>query len=223
VDPKSEEPWASARSVEAGAREFVRHLYDQWRNDAALVRVYASTPLDRLPPKRREFAFAAAPGLKKSHSVLSLLGSFGMEEDWQDVFRSRGHLAIPLLDPQQIEGLPMISALFEALGSPLDPPALVRRMIGGGNNALFYVEDAATGRDAKGRAIVPGIEFVKKYGIKTVIGGGGLYLDRSFLCVISFFRSRIDRRQADRMAAGMAAFKAAMARLVRDGPIFEPS
>jgi hypothetical protein len=221
VDPTGEASWAGTSSVEAAARVFVKQLYLEWERDAALVRAYASTILDKLTERRRAFALIAAPKLQATHSVLSLVGSYGVESDWQDVYRSRGHLAIPLIDEKQIEDIPMMHALFKALGSPLDPPARVRRMIGGGDNGLFYVGDAEADRDANGRAIVPATDFVRKYQIKTVIAGGGLYLDRSFLCVIAFFRSSIDRKRADRMAAKMAAFKGAMARRVREGFVFE--
>jgi hypothetical protein len=221
VDANREATWAAAKTIEGAAGELVKQLYQDWKGEAALVRVYASSPFAELHDKRRSFALGAAPQLQPAHVVLSLMGSHGADPDWQDVYRSRGHLAIPLLDEKQVETIPMMHALFQALGSPLADVGKVRRMIGGGDNALFYVADAATERDAKGRAIVPASEFVQRYGIKAVIAGGGRYLAGSFLCVIAFFRTSIDRPRADRIAVQMAAFKTAMTRRVRDGQLFE--
>ena len=85
-----------------------------------LAATFSSIVLARLFPRsspsalcrRRRSAFASALAkdsalLSASTRVLSLLGTVGREQAWNDRSRSRGHLAVPLLSRESVEGIPV--------------------------------------------------------------------------------------------------------------------
>jgi hypothetical protein len=61
----------------------------------------------------------------------------------------------------------------------------------------FYVENASTSKDSKGRNIIAAQDFVKKYGVKSVFGfGGGYATGGKMLAVICFLNENIDKKKA---------------------------
>jgi hypothetical protein len=86
----------------------------------------------------------------------------------------------------------------------------------------FYVEDAVTGLDQQGRAVIAAQDFVSEYGVRTVFGFGGAYaVARAFLAAVVFTRETIERRQVERFMRLANSFKAATMRAVRESRFFE--
>ena len=57
---------------------------------------------------------------------------------------------------------------------------------------MFYVPDARTEVDEKGRPVISAQDFVEEHGIGTVFGFGGAYmLERSYLAMIFFCREAV--------------------------------
>ena len=51
----------------------------------------------------------------------------------------------------------------------------------------FFVPDAATSHDEAGRLLIPAQDFVRRYGVRTVIGVGGQFAGSGMILVCVFF------------------------------------
>src|SRR5262249_33148684 len=111
--------------------------------------------------------------------VLCLVGTQGQAENWNDPRKSKQHQGIPLISVDFVDGVPMIARLLRELRVPLDwiESHDARRLVTtiGSTIGLFFVEDAARAMDDKGRMVIPAVDFVFAYGVKTVFGVGGAY------------------------------------------------
>jgi hypothetical protein len=202
------------RSVQHAAEQFTA-LFATRFSTVLLARVFLVVPFERLPPADRAYARALAgkdPRLTATTPVLSLLGTHGKEPEWNDRMRSVAHLAIPLLDRESIQAAPMIARLLVDLevdiqGMGAGGPITTRRMVGG-RSAMFYVPDARTTRDDRGRPIIQQ-EFATRYGVESVFGMGSSYLDGSLAIAIVFCTERIERGAADRYGSFINSFKMA--------------
>jgi two-component system NtrC family sensor kinase len=127
---------------------------------------------------------------------LTLLGTAGEEEAWNSRRRSEGHRAIPLPSAEVVERFPMISQLVRQLGLELpevvapDPDLIVR--IEEKTCSVFYLPEAA------GSPFIPAqTDFVAPYGVKTVIGFGGVMPSGNLFAIILFSRVRVPREKAE--------------------------
>ncbi|MBA3670992.1 MAG: hypothetical protein H0W68_03075 [Gemmatimonadaceae bacterium] len=183
-----------ADTMEEASNAIVRFLYDELvgRDGAracALVRLYKTHAFETLPRPEQEFARAQlgaiplTPGLR----CLALLATAGDEEAWNSRELSRGHRAIPLPSAETVRAAPMIARLLEQLGVDMES------VIHGGSSRpregrtydIFHVPEAL------GSAYIPAQdEFVAPYGIRSVVGFGGLLRAGELYAVILF--SRVD-------------------------------
>jgi hypothetical protein len=217
----------SAASVQAAAQAFTT-IFAQSYSTVVLARLFAVLPLSRLPPNDQAFALhsVAEDGrLKPSTRVLSLLGSSGVESAWNSRQGSKAHLAIPLLDRAFVQGAPMIARLLSDLGVDLalldkGSPIATRRMLGG-NNSTFFVPDAQTTVDEARRSIIPALDFVRDYKVRTVFGMGGAYVDGSLAVAIIFSSELIERIVVDRFPSLISNFKMATGEHQAQGRIFD--
>ena len=231
------ETWLRAQlhdqpTVEQAARIFARGLSERFA-DCVLARIYLTVPLRDLPRRNRDFARQQAAArkaesrLQDDTQVLSLFGTWGLEEAWRDRRNSKGHVGIPLVDASFVSGIPMVARLFEELGmgdfewSLSRGDELVRKLMGG-FNGVFYVADASTARDKEGRHIIPAQDFIAEHGVRTVFGMGGAYLSGTLVACIVFAGAQLSRQQAERFAGLVTPFKAATAPLVRARQYFDP-
>lgn len=196
-----------ALSMEAAAGAVCRYLYDALGDGGdgracVMVRFYRTHPYGALPPELQRFAkraFGAVaisppePGMK----CLALLATVGDEPQWNDRRASEGHQAIPLPSPYVVERAPMIAQLVREfgmdLGSVVRPGADVVRAPAGKSHGVFHVEDAA------GSPYIPAqAGFVDRYGIRSVVGFGGLLPAGELFAVILFSRVHVPVGSADR-------------------------
>jgi hypothetical protein len=195
-----------------------------------LARLFIVVPFDKLPPFDQLAARRFVEGdarLRVGTPVLSLLGSAGHEPTYRARLDSRGHLAIPLLDREFVQGIPMVTRLLADLDVDLNAlndggPIVTRRMLGG-QNAAFYVADAATAADGRGRAIIPAQDFVKTHGIGTVFGMGGAFVDGTLVAAVLFCQERLERLVVERYQSFISTFKMATAPLLQAGKIYPPA
>jgi hypothetical protein len=216
-------------SVEAAAETFVG-AFEAAFSDVALIRLFIVLPVARVPEREGAFAarFAAAdPRFGPATRVLTLLGSRGREPAWNERGLSRGHLCIPLIDRKFIEAAPMIAKLLSDIDVDLavfdDGRPIATRKLLGGKNGMFYVPDAATAMDAKGRYVIADRAFVERYAIRTVFGMGGAYADGTLVTSVVFSTSQIPQLNADRFPSLISNFKMATTKLVEDDRIFSSS
>lgn len=223
----------AATTLEEAAQALADQLFEAFPRATVLARVYATVPFSRLPESNRVATTrmaterGAEARLAPTTPVLSLLGTHGVEADWCDRRRSRGHAGIPLIDASFVDSTPMVARLLRDLGLEL---TLVERWADeysraliGGFNGVFYVPDAATAVDTRSRLIVPAQDFVTKYHVKTVFGMGGSYLTDpagTIIACIVFANTYVPRQKAERFSSLMAQFKSATFPRVRAGRIF---
>ena len=216
-------------SIEAAAETFVNAFFASF-TDIVLVRLFVVIPVARVPEHERAFAARFAgedPRFGPSTRVLTLLGSRGREAAWNDRRVSRGHLCIPLIDRSFIEAAPMIAKLLADidvdLGAFDDGRPIATRKLLGGKNGMFYVPDATTVMDTMGRYVIADRAFVEKYGVRTVFGMGGAYMDGTLVTTLVFATDMIPQLMVDRFPSLISNFKMATARLAEEGRIFSES
>ncbi len=215
-------------TVEAGARR-VAHLFREiLRDDAGgpacpLVRVYQTAPYAALDPDLQRFARDLDPG-SEEHSTLRclvLLATAGEEPAWNHRALSRSHRAIPLRSERAVAEAPMIAQLILQMG--LDVSTIVRPPEPG-----LLLDEAGRARevffvpDAEGSPFVPAQDFVRDYGVRSVIGFGGLVSAGVFCAAILFSRVRVSSEVADLFKVIGLNFKLAMLPL-QSRPLFDPA
>ena len=218
-------------SLAESAQKFVEVLFEELEESAVLFRLFVTVPLAVLGERERSFAteLAQARGfadeLNDDTSVVCLLGTRGKQASWNDRHASARHLAIPLTSASFIQTIPMVSRLMSDMGTGLewvDKQELRIVVKSFGRMArVLYVEDAATARTSDGFHIVPDQEFVAANGIKTIVGLGGAYLNRSIVLALLFTNEIIRRRAVEKFMPLINTFKVATMKLVSDRRIFE--
>jgi len=212
---------AGAQSMEAAADAIVRHFATLFRDPAtdapqcALVRFFKTHPYRTLEPPLQEVArtFMSTMGdgtLEPETKCLTLLATAGQRPEWDDRHRSRAHRTIPLPSAKVVERAPMIAQLIRQLGidvsTVLGAPHELLRMESRTYN-VFYVDQAA------GSEFIPAQqEFVIPYGIKSVVGFGGLIGEELF-AVILFATVSIPPESAERFRALALDVKRAVYRI----------
>jgi len=194
-----------ATSMEGVANRVVRYLYKNLvdpqtgRPECALVRFFKTHPYAELESELQEFALgmledpgAAVPDMK----CLTLLATAGERPEWNARRSSAAHRAIPLASEEIVSQAPMISRLLGELGVRVDallrqsPELLVEPEPSSFN--VFYV------RHAIGSSCIPAQhDFVKAFGIESVLGFGGMLPTRDMFVVILFSRIPIPRETAE--------------------------
>jgi PAS domain S-box-containing protein len=189
-------------SMESAARAIVRSLYLSLVNtedsepNCALVRCFKTHRFGQLPP---ELAEAATAMIQRQPSpevpCLTLLATAGELPEWNDRRQSRGHAAIPLATVEIVERAPMIASLLRQMGLELEAALYPHHQLVLDADQhtfnVFHVEHA------EGDLSIPAQRhFVQKYGIRSVLGFGGLLPSGDLFAVILFSKVRIARETA---------------------------
>ncbi|HEY3746227.1 MAG TPA: hypothetical protein VGL17_08310 [Gemmatimonadaceae bacterium] len=218
---------ADAPTLESSAQRVCRFLYDELADrggnrQCALVRCYKTHEFGTLEPDLQAFARAAmgVENPRSSMKCLTLMASVGETAAWNSRFLSRGHRAIPLPSAEIVEKAPMIAQLIKELGLDLStllrPSPDVVRELAGKRHGVFYVEDAV------GSPYIPAqAEFVERYGIKSVLGFGGM-LNGELFAVILFANVPVSAASADRFRSLALDVKSGFSRFT-DTNVFNQS
>jgi len=198
----------SAPTMEQAAEAVVRYFYESCvdarsgARQCVLVRCYKTHDFGALDPGSRDFvrrrlSNGDAPDTMK---CLTLLATAGDEPAWNTRTRSRGHRAIPLPSRAIVEQAPMVAQLIRQLGLEVEeviaPSAELVRDLASRRYNVFYVENAF------GSPYIPAQEdFVRPYGVRSVVGFGGLLRTGELYCVILFCRTYVPMSSADRFRA----------------------
>jgi hypothetical protein len=194
------------------------HLVDQQTHEqqCALVRFFKTHPFADLPVPLQEFARGVLEERQYGPEVrcLTLLGSAGIEPEWNGRAGSKGHQAIPLPSVQIVSAAPMIASLIRQLGLDISaviepsPALFVER--GQRSFNVFHVPQAL------GSPYLPAQDqFVKPCGIQSVLGCGGLLSTGDLFALILFSRTAIDRGVAEMFATVALNIKVAILPLER--------
>ncbi|MBI2471294.1 MAG: hypothetical protein HYV59_08650 [Planctomycetes bacterium] len=193
-----------ARSMEEAANRIVHYLYDnlidgQSGNRAcALVRFFKTHTYEKLDSELRSFSMnmLGNNNVLSDIKCLTLLATVGENPEWSSRKTSKGHKAIPLPSEQTVHQIPMIRNLIAQLGLSIGmvikpDPKLLLDMEQKTYN-VFYVPDAL------GSPYIPAQkEFVIPYGIKSVLGFGGMLPTGDIFAIIMFLKVSITKEAAD--------------------------
>jgi hypothetical protein len=221
----------NGETLQAVAQGCAEDVYSRYRDSLVLLRIYATVPYAETPQRVQQFArgITDAQGvtemLQPGSIVLALLGTAGLEADWNDRLRSQGHLGIPLVNSDFVANLPMVASLMKDMGFGLewldrqDSSIVVKEV--GRLARVFFVPDARTTVDSQGRKVVPASDFVDANGVRTVFGLGGAYLDGTFLAMIFFTREVLEKQQVEAFLPALNMLKLGTMKLVIAHKIFE--
>jgi hypothetical protein len=202
--PRLRETATGAPTLELAAQRVSRFLYDELQSvdgerQCALVRCYKTNAYGSLDPELQSFV-RTVMGFRQpwpAMKCLTLMATVGQTAAWNSRHNSRGHRAIPLPSPEIIEKAPMIAQLIKEFGleisSVLQPTPDVVRELAGKRHGVFHVESAL------GSPYIPAQEdFVVRFGIKSVLGFGGLLVNGDLFAVILFTTVQVSPATADR-------------------------
>jgi hypothetical protein len=217
-----------AQTLEAAAQQLATALHTTFEESVVLARVYTTVPFETLPPTNQSFVRALAgdaADLQGTTPVLSLIGTHGQEDDWNSRRNSKGHAGIPLISSAFVGAIPMIARLLHELGVPGDwvdshDTNMILETIGH-TAGLFFVDNAAEATDNQGRKIIAAQDFVSTYGVQSVFGIGGAYLDTGqMLVIVVFCRDGVSRDTAEHFLPLVSLFQSKTDALVGAQQIF---
>jgi two-component system, NtrC family, sensor kinase len=191
-----------ASTMEEAAQAITSYLHqglldDDGRSACPLVRLYKTHRLGMLPADLQDFAHEAAPDQTLDDEIrcLTLLATSGDDAGWNDRRHSAGHRAIPLVSAELVAQLPMVSGLIEQLGvdvATVVEPGEEGLALHHRDYDLFFVPEA------EGSPMVPAQHgFVRPFGIRSVVGCGGMLPSRDLFALILFTRVALDAATAD--------------------------
>ena len=195
---------SGAQSMEEAANSIVRYLYDELgdrrtgERACALVRFYKTHAYGELPLELRDFARAILGGdaPPPTTKCLTLLATAGDRPEWNARQTSIGHQAIPLVSPEMVARLPMISQLIKQFGLEVEAflEATSTIMVDLEQRAfnVFYVPNAVGSPNIPAQA-----DFVIPSGIQSVLGFGGVLPSSDLFAIILFSKTAISRDIAE--------------------------
>lgn len=204
-----------AATLAAAAQRSVCYLYDTLRDEQGqpaciLVRCFKLHPWGGLPPELAKVAQTqSAEPLSAELKCLVLLATFGQKPEWCDPRQSRGHRAIPLLGVPMVKQAPMIVRLIQQLGLELEtalaPTQDFILELSQKTYNVFYVKEALDSPH------IPAQEgFVRAYGVRSVLGFGGVLPDGNLYVFVMFCRVAVSRDTAEMFKTIATSTKVAM-------------
>lgn len=195
---------AGAQCMEEVADRVVRLLYGSLRASGghepacALVRLFVTMPYSELEADQQSFVRSVNGNAleRPSTKCLTLLATAGESPGWNSRQLSTGHKALPLASEESVARSPMIAQLIRQLGIEVgaliaaDPSLVVDAEQHSFN--VFHV------LQAEGSAYIPAQrEFVVPFGIRSVLGFGGLLPSGELYATVLFSKTTIRRETAD--------------------------
>lgn len=191
-----------AASMEEVAERIVGHFHDQLRDpdgtrQCVLVRLFKTHAHGDLPPPLQACARDAQDDAEVSPGMrcLTLLASAGQRPEWNSRHTSAGHRALPLAGAQSLGRLPMVAALIRDLGVEIsdlvEPSTAIVVASQPRAYSVFYVPEAAGSP-----TIYAQDEFVVPYGVRSVVGFGGLLPGGDLVVTLLFARVPIPAETA---------------------------
>ncbi|BBO18061.1 conserved hypothetical protein [Candidatus Brocadia pituitae] len=193
-----------AKNMEEVASRIVHYLYNNLIDGASgnrassLVRFFKTHTYEKLDDELQNFSrsmlgdYSILPDMK----CLTLLATDGENPEWNSRKTSKGHKAIPLPSEQSVQQIPMIRTLILQLGLSIsmivkpDPKLL----LDSGQNTynVFHVSEATDSLHIPAQK-----EFVIPYGIKSVLGFGGVLPSGDLFAVIMFLKVPVSKEVAN--------------------------
>jgi len=195
---------ADAGSMEGAAARVAQMLYRELAMAeaaapaCALVRTFVTLPYAELEPDLQSFAKRVVPDVQSNPQMkcLTLLATAGDESAWNSRRQSVGHQALPLASEESISRSPMIAQLIRQLG--VEVGALLQPHHGMLLDEAQHTFNVFHVPEALGSPYIPAqTEFVRPYGIRSVIGFGGLLPPGELFATILFTKTPVSREVAE--------------------------
>jgi hypothetical protein len=195
---------AGASSMEEVAGRIVRYLHctltDGQSGEPAcpLVRFFKTHDYEDLDDELQAFALAMLAGNAPVPAMkcMTMLGTVGENEEWNAREHSKGHRAIPLPSEEVVHQIPMMRNLIKQLGlsvrSVVKPDPALLLDTDQQTDGVFFVPEALGSRYIPAQD-----EFVVPYGIKSVVGFGGMLPSLDIFAIIMFLTTSLSRETAD--------------------------
>jgi hypothetical protein len=213
------------------AARVVEYFYDGFRVPATgerafvLARCFQTCAYARMPLSYRDAAdrLLAETVSQPDMRCLTLLATRGHKSLWNDPATSSDHMAIPLPSVEVVRRAPMIARMLEQLGMPVEdfvattatPELLMQKQR---NFNVFHIARAA------GSPFVPvQEEFVKAYGVRSVVGLGGVFPTGEFFAVLLFARVAVSHEVAMLFRTLALSVKLALLPFAADGVFSRPA
>jgi two-component system NtrC family sensor kinase len=189
---------AKAHTMEEVANEIVHFFYDNFVEDqngsrsCVLVRLFKTHDYVALTDDLKTFAqkMLTQTRIVESCKCFTLLATCGANPEWESRANSKGHQAIPLPSIQVVERIPMMRNMVKQMGLEInsvvapDPEIIVDLSQKAYN--VFHVPHT------EGSPYVPmQEEFVIPYGVKSVLGFGGVLPSGNVFVLIIFSKTPI--------------------------------
>jgi len=195
---------SGAASMEEVADKIVHYLYENLidkktgEKDCVLVRLFKTHPYNELDEDLQAFARNVMKTSPESPAMkcMVLVASAGTLPEWHSRKQSRGHKAIPLPSEHFVGAFPMVRQLIQQMGlevnTVLQPdPAVVMDLAQKTFN-VFHIPEAI------GSVYVPAQkDFVIPFGVRSVLGFGGILPSGNLFVIIMFSKVPIPRQTAD--------------------------
>ncbi|HIA54639.1 MAG TPA: hypothetical protein EYN91_21560 [Candidatus Melainabacteria bacterium] len=230
---------SGARTQESVADRIVKHLYEGFTlkksgdKAFALARFFISLPFRELeqPLKRFVESRRSEPhDIRPDTRCLTLLATYGERAEWCDRTKSTDHRAIPIDSPDLATELPMIALLCKQFGFEsntvsdvvLSNPERQPQSLATADSDVVMDQDQATfnvffvQEALESPYIYAQEEFVKPYGIRSVLGYGGILSAGQIFAVILFSRASIKREVAQRFKPLALSTKNALLQVPQD-------
>lgn len=185
------------------AHRLVRHLCTSFTRDktgkpaCVLVRLFKTTPYGLLTPDLQALADQKLQPQQPSPSLpcLTLFASAGIHPGWNDPTLFSRFRVLPLNGPDALERLPMFQQLFRQLGFTLPHvTAWNQNLLLDPSEHSFNVLHVP---EALGSPHVPvQEEFVRRYGIRSVLGFGAPLSNGDLFSIILFSKDYISEETA---------------------------
>jgi len=193
-----------AHSLEETADRIVRYLYDclgdskSGEKACVLVRLFKTHPFGELDRELQRYVLGLVDRKLVSPIMpcFALMGTAGILPEWNDRHQSKRFKAIPIADRQFASQFPMFSQLMTQFGVELEMILEPRtELLLDQHEASYNVFHVPEALDSP---YVPGqTQFVVPYGVRSVLGFGGLLPSGSLFTVILFSKMPIPRDTAE--------------------------
>jgi hypothetical protein len=209
--------------LEDAAQHLVTELHTEFEESVVIARAFLTAPYGDLPSINQGFverlaeSTRTASELESTTPVLSLIATHGLEKNWCDRRKSKGHIGIPLISSSFVDSIPMISRLLKELGVPVEwvdrhDAEIILETVGQ-SAGLFFVENAAEATDRQGRKIIAAQDFVSNYGVRSDSGG-------EMIVIVVFCRDAIPRAATECFLPLANLFKSKTSSLAGSSTVF---
>jgi hypothetical protein len=189
-------------NMEFASQKIVKYFYEALIDEqtgataCALIRCFKTHSYQDLDAELKESVCSQLNYIPYlSMKCLTMLATIGDKPEWNSRHTSVGHKVIPLVSEDVVAQFPMISQLLKQFG--LDVSMVIkstRQLMVGSQEKKLNVFHVPIALDSP---YIPAQEsFVIPFGIKSVLGFGGLLPSGNLFAIIMFSKVPISRRTA---------------------------